>query len=283
MKSSADNTPIYSLAQLRQPIQQWFETELGQQLLAAEQQALDKVLPRLFGYHLLQISVMEQPALTSNSPAGHRFMLLPEATAGMPENALVAEMENLPLASECIDAVVLHHALDFARSPHDALREAVRVLRPGGRLVIVGFNPHSFWGLHRLWKRKRAQVPWVGHFMARRRMQDWLKLLEMPYERADSGFYRPPWHSARWMQRLQFIERWGERSHSLNGAFWMLVACKETASATTIGRSWKRRFVFPLPIAQSGRTRQQAAGRTQSARIYSFPELQPVVSPTKDS
>ncbi|WP_421864220.1 class I SAM-dependent methyltransferase [Motiliproteus sp.] len=287
MLATSAKPSIPSLVELRQPLKAWFQTELGQQLLSTEQALLDQVLPRLFGYHLLQISVLDLPELTRGSPAGHRFMLAPEADADLAECSLVGDMENLPLANDCIDAVVLHHALDFAHSPHDALREAVRVLRPGGRLVIIGFNPHSFWGLHRLWKRKSEQVPWLGHFMARRRMQDWLKLLEMKSERADSGFFRPPWHSARWMQRMQFCERWGQRSHSLNGAFWILTACKETGAAATVGQSWKRRFVFPLPVAQSSRASRASRGgmadKAGSARIYPFPRLSSSASPSKDS
>ncbi|RDE24200.1 SAM-dependent methyltransferase [Motiliproteus coralliicola] len=283
MLVSTTNPSSPSLAKLRQPIKQWFETELGQQLLATEQQLLDQVTPRLFGYHLLQISVLDLPDLTRGSPAGHRFMLAAEMDGELAPNTLVGDMESLPLANECIDAVVLHHALDFAQSPHDALREAIRVLRPGGRLIIIGFNPHSFWGLHRLWKRKSKQVPWVGHFMARRRMHDWLKLLEMKSERADSGFFRPPWHSSRWMDRMQFCERWGQRSHSLNGAFWMLTACKETGAAATVGQSWKRRFVFPLPVAQSSRVgRGGVADKAGTARIYPFPRLSSSGTPSKD-
>ncbi len=129
------------LVQLQGAIVDWFGSELGQQLLAHEQRLLDTLMPKLYGYHLLQIGVVNNRELTAKSPAGHRFMLVPQVELGIPETAVVGEMESLPIASECVDAVVLHHALDFAQSPHQALREVVRVLRPGAPLILSVSRP----------------------------------------------------------------------------------------------------------------------------------------------
>jgi ArsR family transcriptional regulator len=41
------------------------------------------------------------------------------------------------------DAVVMHQVLHFLTDPQQAVREAARVLAPGGRLLIVDFAPHE--------------------------------------------------------------------------------------------------------------------------------------------
>ena len=41
------------------------------------------------------------------------------------------------------DAVVMHQVLHFLSDPQRAIREAARVLAPGGRLLIVDFAPHE--------------------------------------------------------------------------------------------------------------------------------------------
>ena len=41
-----------------QQLNQWFETPLGQRLLAAETAAVAETLPTFFGYHALQIGGM---------------------------------------------------------------------------------------------------------------------------------------------------------------------------------------------------------------------------------
>ena len=48
-------------------------------------------------------------------------------------------MESLPFADATFDAVTGVNAFQFAGAPRRALREAARVLRPGGRLVASLF------------------------------------------------------------------------------------------------------------------------------------------------
>ena len=54
-----------------------------------------------------------------------------------------ADMYQLPFAGDRFDAATMHMVLHYAENPERAIAEAARVLRPGGRLVIVDFAPHS--------------------------------------------------------------------------------------------------------------------------------------------
>lgn len=49
----------------------------------------------------------------------------------------------LSLADGQADAIVMHQVLHFLSDPALAIREAARVLAPGGRLLIVDFAPHD--------------------------------------------------------------------------------------------------------------------------------------------
>ncbi len=55
----------------------------------------------------------------------------------------LADIYNLPFAENSADAVLIHQVLHFLVNPGAALAEAARVLKPGGRLVIVDFAPHN--------------------------------------------------------------------------------------------------------------------------------------------
>lgn len=53
------------------------------------------------------------------------------------------DMYRLPLPDASVDLAVLHQVLHYADDPAAALREAARVLRPGGRLLVADFAPHA--------------------------------------------------------------------------------------------------------------------------------------------
>jgi len=63
--------------------------------------------------------------------------------AGISSSLRQADMYALPLADGSADSVVIHQVLHYAQNPAAALAEAARVLRPGGRLLVVDFAAHE--------------------------------------------------------------------------------------------------------------------------------------------
>lgn len=63
--------------------------------------------------------------------------------AGIASNLRQADMYALPLPDGSADSVVIHQVLHYAQNPAAALAEAARVLRPGGRLLVVDFAAHE--------------------------------------------------------------------------------------------------------------------------------------------
>jgi SAM-dependent methyltransferase len=75
-------------------------------------------------------------------PAGQGAVNWP--VPGLSATALVFD-EELPLPDASIDRVLMVHALEFAESPRETLKELWRVLAPGGRLVIAVPNRRGVW------------------------------------------------------------------------------------------------------------------------------------------
>jgi SAM-dependent methyltransferase len=69
----------------------------------------------------------------------------------------LGDIENVPLPDRSVDLAILSQALHHARHPQAAVAEAYRILKPGGSLLILDLNEHTF-------ERAREQYAdlWLG-------------------------------------------------------------------------------------------------------------------------
>ena len=214
----------------------WYQTPLGQRLAQTELAQLNDILPDLFGYHLLQIGVHGSTALCQSSRISHQIRMETEQQllAGV-----YAHASRLPFASESIDVCVVSHSLEFDEDPHAILREIDRVLIPEGHLVLLGFNPLSWWGINRLFRSWRKQLPWTGKFYTRARVKDWLSVLGFDCIDTRGIFFRPPVQHKKVMQKLSFMEQYIPAWLSLFAGVYIITARKRTSTLTPIGPRWR--------------------------------------------
>jgi SAM-dependent methyltransferase len=154
----------------------WLQSRRGRRLLALETRELRRLLPDLFGRHILQIGNWGRGGrLLGGADMLHKAVL---GTIGDTGVQSVVEAERLPVLGRSVDAVLLPHTLEFSPLPHEVLRESSRILTDRGRLLILGFSPWSPWGLRQGLGLRYPAFPPGARFVSTARLCEWLQLLD---------------------------------------------------------------------------------------------------------
>ncbi|MEQ5833889.1 methyltransferase domain-containing protein [Marinobacter sp. NFXS9] len=232
----------------RDAFEAWFQSPLGRALLADQREHIARMAEDLTGAHQLLVSISHRLPLATSTDFSHRMMTTPYWSSHLPDATVVCDADELPFPSDSMDLVILHHTHDFSDQPHQVVREAARVLRSSGCLIIVGFNPYSLWGLRKLISR-RQHPPWSGRFITSNRMEDWLSLLQFKVEETTSHFFRPPITRVRALQRMTLFEKLGERLHLPAGAYYCIRAEKRVPARTVKRIRWRQPKPVVIPLA----------------------------------
>ncbi|MGE9292763.1 MAG: ArsR/SmtB family transcription factor [Puniceicoccales bacterium] len=86
------------------------------------------------------------------------------------------DIEDVPLEDASVDLAYLSQALHHARKPFRALSEAHRILKPGGRIIVLDLKEHTFERARDLYADA-----WLG--FAENTLYQWLK--ELGFEQVD--------------------------------------------------------------------------------------------------
>jgi len=240
----------------QQSLAQWYATGLGQSILIDLESRLSVCLRDVFGYQGLLVGNFQPDHDVLVNAGLHRKLIIdaPERKADINADAL-----QLPIANDTMKLVVLWHTLDFCDNPHQALREADRVLTEDGQLIIIGFNPVSAFGLRHILSGWRKKSPWYGRFYSRWRLKDWLSVLDYRVLHSEASFIRPPINSERVLRRLRGLERLQPWLGGLGGIY-IVQARKQTIPMTLSRRQWRRSRSGAISVATVTNAAEHARG-----------------------
>jgi SAM-dependent methyltransferase len=231
---------VLPLVESQADIQNWFSQAMGQRILSAEQRCLDGIMPEMYGYHLMQLSVLNDVVLSGQSPVTHHFSL--GLQSGQDSEA-IADFQYLPIDAECIDVAVLHHVLEYSPNPHQLLRETARTIIPNGNIIIIGFNPFAGLVVKKQLGRLFFQSShWRYHNLRSHRLIDWLRVLDFEPMYLNYGYYGLPFNRGY----RQGYDKFFSKLCPGMGAFYMIVARKSVIPMTLIKQPWKKSTRLPV-------------------------------------
>jgi SAM-dependent methyltransferase len=239
-------------ATLREKFSNWFSSPLGKCVFEAEEEQLREILPDLFGYHILQYGYSaESNYLSSSRIADKTILFLDDAEIKKGLKAVHTSAEDLPVAADSIDVIVLPHILEYSKDAHKLLREMERVLIGDGRVVIIGINPLSLWGVWHLFLCWWDEMPWSGRLISIPKIKDWLSLLDFEVEKTKCFFFSPPLRNQNMLKKLTPLERFGRYCWPIFGGLYVVVAKKRVVPLNPIKMQWRaKRKIIGSGVAE---------------------------------
>ena len=242
-----------SIVQHQSEWQAWQQQRLGENLLKNERALLSPHIKRKLGRHLFQVSIAGCEPIYDSSPMPYQsfaqISTAGETRAVQKNSSLVIEPCYLPVATDALDGIILHHVLEYTRNPHQVLREAHRALSSGGQLFVVNFNPWSLMGIRRIFTAS-GKAPWSGHYRSTLRLCDWLKLLGFSVEVVEYAFFSPPLNSQEPDISESWVERYGKKYNCFFGCTYAIVARKHTVGMTPLRETKITRRVLTFPVTE---------------------------------
>ena len=197
---------------------QWTENSAaGRDLIVRENAFFNAIGTELYGRLGVQLASNHRQTLQQSHVMNHFSIATHDAD-------VIANLQQLPLKNNEIDAVTLPHTLDAYDHPQMILHEAHRILKPRGHLVLTNFNPYSIWAFSHLWNGKI--LPHRRQIISLQRMKDWLELLGFDIVRGQLMIYTPPVANEVWLKKLNAMDAIGNRWFPHFSAVYALVAVK---------------------------------------------------------
>ena len=215
-------------------IRDWYQTDAGGLVSQALEQHLWRITSCIFGYHAIQLGEMfSEHNILKNCTIANQICIDRTKFANIISSPAV-----LPISSDCVDLFILPHTLDFTEKPHEILREVERCLVPEGYMIVIGFNPFSFYGLWRLFLAKKNIAPWNAKYYSIKRLRDWFSLLG--FEETEIHFvgHLPPFKRIQAWKKMQSLGRTMQYHVSQLGGVYIFVARKRVARLTPLIQAW---------------------------------------------
>lgn len=232
----------------------WHNLPNGEAVHQIIEASLAESSRQYFGYHLLRVGSLSSAIELANCPIKHRVNL---TRKNVHASSVVGQSDNLPFSENSIDACLLINELDFAKDPHQVLREVTRCIIPNGHLVVAGFNPWSLCGLFKYLPFNRYNILHQARFFSLARVKDWLQLLGFEVVTVRRKVFSELFLGRRLAPDSSW-SNWCERYLGWLSGMYIIEARKREIPLSMIKPKWKTKPKFAAVGATTATWRQGA-------------------------
>jgi len=205
--------------------------------------------PDVRGEHIIALGYA--PPLWEALPKAVVFSFMPSAqgAARCPAEGLnlscLVSLHHLPLGDGCADRLVALHAMEALADPSSFLQEAGRVLKSGGRLLLIVPNRKGLWA-------RNDRTPFgCGQPYSMAQMRKLLKEQGFYIERMRGALFAPPNAMRLNLAFAEKAERIAARLFPYFGGVLMVEASKHVCAPAGLRAKKRAPIVMPAPFPAS--------------------------------
>jgi SAM-dependent methyltransferase len=205
----------------------------------------EKVVSLGYCVPLLRLFLGEAESLSALMPAEQGVAYWPREG---PNVSCLVDTKDLPLADNSVDRLILMHALEGESEPDGLLREAWRVLKSNGRMLVIVTNRRGLWG-------HSDKTPFgTGQPYSGSQIKDRLREQGFLVERLWHGLYMPPSTLRLVVSMADGFEKYGAKLFPGFGGVLLAEAGKQLyAPIAAKSRFAPSRLVLPLTSSVGGK------------------------------
>lgn len=209
-----------------------------------EMAELAKILPSIPGYYALHLGGPSHVDMLKQSQIRHKYYCNDGVVAAASHQSIQTDYYLMPFIEESLNLVVMTHVLEFCEDPRLILNEAYRLLKPGGQLIMMGFNSSSLWRISQ-WRRGYSGYPWSGRFLSLWQLRHWALKIGYGIVLDKSLCFLPPREQRFSDKWLRVMDAMGQTLSPRFGAIYFIYAQKKVAGMTPLVASWANE-VMPI-------------------------------------
>lgn len=236
-------------------LKRFYNGKTGRVARRVIKQHLGEMWPDVNGLSLVGMGY-SLPYLPAYEDGAERLCALMSAEIGVhhwPSGAnktVLIESNSIPLEASSVDRVLAIHHLEYTDNIKHSLEEVWRILKPGGRMIIVVPNRLGLWA--------RADWSPFGHGAPFNLSQIiyYLRDSRFEIERTEEALLMPP---SRWsiiLRMADFFERFGRKCLPICAGVHVIEVTKQVyARPTTVSRPRRKMLptkgLFPAPSSRT--------------------------------
>lgn len=220
----------------------WYRQLPGLMVLTSEKTWLDRILSHERGRILLQIGGAQDERLTERARVTKVIFLDTVCATENTKPKIQARSDLLPIDADSIDVVLLLHALEFADNAAPVLQEAQRVVKPGGKIIVIGLNRFGVWNLARYFLQKNILLP-VKQYISPGKVGRFLRALDCEVVTQHTFCFQFPTTNPAAAKCCAWLETAGQFLLPHHGGVFMTTAIKRVVGMMPLlEENWRERL-----------------------------------------